>query len=252
MLFRSVSQSRYRGGSISNGPIVGYNTVIKADIVKIFSSIIFEGTWCIEDVKAAWFGVSQTAEDNTNFINNAFKCCWSTRSRILTFHTGIFKIKGIVVIGNKERNGWDIIIKGSGANQYFGTTFVMEAGSYFYGGMENYNYGQQRSGAIIDCCFTGGDTKGKGIVLDFCQTYDICRCNFQRLESGITLTGSAYFVKINSCRFLDCTYAVRTLKNGDELYKEGGANNNQIDSCFFYYNEHPIDIQEGGMWHVIS
>ena len=42
--------------------------------------------------------------------------------------------------------------------------------------------------------------KGKGIVLDFCQTYDICRCNFQSLESGITVTGRAYFVKINSNR----------------------------------------------------
>ena len=60
----------FNGGSVRNGIIVGNNTVVKADLVKIFGeNLSLGGTWMIEEAYPQWFGaLGNGINDDTKAI----------------------------------------------------------------------------------------------------------------------------------------------------------------------------------------
>ena len=54
----------FQGGSLSNGIVIGYNTVIRADLVKIFNTdIILRGSWNVANANPEWFDVGDDVRD---------------------------------------------------------------------------------------------------------------------------------------------------------------------------------------------
>lgn len=241
----------FKGGSISNGNIVYNNNIINGN-GYIFKNISFSGTLNNSELRAEWFGVDYSNDDNTKYINNTVIACQGTNVRRIIFNRGFYKILGQVNLGSSERVGWDIIIQGAGANENgLGTTFYIGENGLFYGNMSNYNYGSTRSGAIMDCCFQGQSVKkGIGIVLDYSMAYTITRCAFTCLKYGIILTGGAYFTNITNCRFAESEYGIVNPSVDMDYYKEGDGNNNLVSASNFTYVEHPIEINIGQGWHI--
>ena len=63
----------FQGGSLSNGILIGNNTCIKADAVKIFSNIRKKKTWNIDYIYLEWFGaIGDGIKDSTKEIQEAF------------------------------------------------------------------------------------------------------------------------------------------------------------------------------------
>lgn len=55
----------FQGGSLSNGTIVGNNTIIKAELYRIFNlDIILQGTWDVIEGYPEWFGAKGDGETN--------------------------------------------------------------------------------------------------------------------------------------------------------------------------------------------
>lgn len=241
----------FEGGSLGNGTIIGNKTKINSSTSSIFKKLNITGSLNASELFAEWFGVDASNEDNATFLNYAITTCIKTKIRRLKIGVGIFKINSIVYLGTPEREGWNIIIQGSGNNDSgFGTTFKIGENAFFYGNMENYKYGAQRAGAIFDCTFVGESKKGIGVLLDYSQAYSIERCSFFSLKSGIAITGSCYYTYIKSCIFQSNEVAIHNLESNHAFYKEGQANDNIITGCFFSYNTTPVLISEGTGWHL--
>lgn len=241
----------FEGGSLGNGTIIGNKTKINSSTSSIFKKLNITGSLNASELFAEWFGVDASNEDNATFLNYAITTCIKTKIRRLKIVVGIFKINSIVYLGTPEREGWNIIIQGSGNNDSgFGTTFKIGENAFFYGNMGNYKYGAQRAGAIFDCTFVGESKKGIGVLLDYSQAYSIERCSFFSLKSGIAITGSCYYTYIKSCIFQSNEVAIHNLESNHAFYKEGQANDNIITGCFFSYNTTPVLISEGTGWHL--
>ena len=61
---------QFEGGSLSNGKIIGNNTAIKAELIKIFSlDIEISGSWNISEAYPEWFGAKgDERTDDTNAL----------------------------------------------------------------------------------------------------------------------------------------------------------------------------------------
>ena len=64
---------KFNGGKISNGVIVGNNTVIDSPLVQIFDNIEFSGTYLLNEIPITWFGAKTNDEtyDNSPCIKSA-------------------------------------------------------------------------------------------------------------------------------------------------------------------------------------
>lgn len=56
----------FKGGKFFNGTLVGNNTTISADLVKIFERITFKGSFTISKIYPEWFGASSLKNATTN------------------------------------------------------------------------------------------------------------------------------------------------------------------------------------------
>lgn len=63
---------KFKGGSLSNGTIIGNNTIIDAEQYCIFkNNIKILGEWCCPDIYDAWFSMSEIiGEDNSKNLQN--------------------------------------------------------------------------------------------------------------------------------------------------------------------------------------
>ena len=58
----------FQGGSFSNGIVVGGNTIIRADLYKVFDRVELNGTFCAENLHDVWF------DNLTSDIIESFDC----------------------------------------------------------------------------------------------------------------------------------------------------------------------------------
>lgn len=87
----------FEGGSISNGTLVGNSTSIDAGTIKIFSNIVFTGTFNVDNVHPEWFGaVADGITDNTTAINTATTLGASN----IILSQGTYAISGTINVQN--------------------------------------------------------------------------------------------------------------------------------------------------------
>ena len=247
----------FQGGSFSNGIIIGTRTSITSNDITIFNNTKLTGNFLCHSFKASWFGVSQKNDDNSTAIQNAIDSIMVSNTHILEFGAGTFRIRKNIEIGitDGERQTWGVIIRGAGSNYTNGTTFLLDKDVYIKINQANYSYGSLRQGGIFDICFSSitqatSSSRGLGLVINYCQCYEIKRCSFMALQRAIGFTGSAYFTLVESCAFENCDKGVYVLDLEDELYESGDSNNDIINNCYFTYCTIPISLGGSNNWMI--
>lgn len=87
----------FQGGSLNNGTIVGYNTAIKAELVKIFSlDTNISGTWNITEAYPEWFGaVGDGNTDDYKALNDCFLVGSSNKIKISLCGKKVYTVKQV-------------------------------------------------------------------------------------------------------------------------------------------------------------
>ena len=88
----------FQGGSLNNGNIIGNNTAIKAELVKIFGlNINISGNWNIPEIYSEWFGAKGDGiTDDTTAFRKSFKFASGGKLNILK--NKIYAIKDTIEI----------------------------------------------------------------------------------------------------------------------------------------------------------
>lgn len=109
---------KFNGGCIKNGTIIGNNTSIKADIVKIFDNV--RGSWNVNTGYPEWFGgVGDGVAEDTDAIQkavNAFNSVTLTRTYAITT-VNIPKYHIVNNNGTVKSNGNGFLLTDSGTLQ---------------------------------------------------------------------------------------------------------------------------------------
>ena len=101
----------FNGGKISNGTLIGQNTVVRADAVQIFDiDLSFSGTWSVDPFLVEWLGAKADSKtDNTIVLNKIFQTPFS----IIKFGSGVYLVNETVFINSIEDGNKLIRIQGS-------------------------------------------------------------------------------------------------------------------------------------------
>ena len=89
---------KFNGGKLSNGTVVGTNTVIQADAVKIFDSdLTVSGTWRLDKAYPEWFGAE--ANESTDCTSAIQKCI--DAFNIVNLNRGVYKTTGTIFVKDR-------------------------------------------------------------------------------------------------------------------------------------------------------
>ena len=89
---------KFNGGSLSNGTLVGDDTCIEADVVKIFNSdIALDGTFAIPEIYPEWFG--SNTQDESPYINLALEYCTKIYGRTVKLSGRTYNISNTINLG---------------------------------------------------------------------------------------------------------------------------------------------------------
>lgn len=90
---------KFNGGSLSNGTLVGDDTCIEADVVKIFNSnIALDGTFAIPEIYPEWFG--SNTQDESPYINLALEYCTKIYGRTVKLSGRTYNISNTINLGS--------------------------------------------------------------------------------------------------------------------------------------------------------
>ena len=95
---------QFEGGTLSNGTIIGNNTAIKAELIKIFSlDINLSGSWNIASAYAEWFGAKGDGESDD----------YISIQRVISFFNR-WDLASCYYIGSTIKSNANLIINGNG------------------------------------------------------------------------------------------------------------------------------------------
>lgn len=115
----------FDGGRIVNGVLVGSGTRIKADLYDHIFDCVLDGTYNVENLSAAYFGVifnddTKTDINNSAIANYVIPSCTNTKSRLLIPRGSLYFTSPLVFDGS-----YDIVC--AGTLQYKGTVIPSTA-----------------------------------------------------------------------------------------------------------------------------
>ncbi len=200
---------KFEGGSISNGCIVGNNTVIEALPRQIFSSTLsLKGTWCIETAYVEWYGCKaqkkynkNVAIKNTEAIQNTINAFKNVTFGVSSNNDSFYYVSAMP--GNRYVIGVHDPVTISGKNQV--STQIVYVGDedipvfYFTKDNAEYVFGPRYS-TIQNLCIRGLNDKSRKGSAIFVE-YGVAHTCFNNL----------YFSYLNECFVCDSWSA--TLNN---------------------------------------
>lgn len=134
---------QFEGGSLSNGTIVGNDTCIDAELVKIFDTdVTISGTWNIAEAYPEWFGDKKTS--NINKCVNSFHSMTILTGRYV-FDSTIYCPED-VSIENRE----EVVIDLTNDDDSLCFEFVCSQSAYINLGKTNVYVSENRSGTVAN------------------------------------------------------------------------------------------------------
>ena len=251
----------FNGGSISNGVIVGANTMFKCGQQYTFKeNVTFRGTYATTWLSPCNFGakgcnvnvsnsyvITYTDKyDSTVAINNAFASGFN-----IEFPAGIFYITDTLII---KKRGINIKLQGDSCESVESRAFIRE--DYYYdkkannsnqtvifveGGFNVFNVQSSQivfKGGVIDCSAITKSINPSHICFNLDLTYDISDCVFNtfilgngNIQNGYCTTG--YFV--------DCVKTTKAPYNGAAGFLTGCTFDGRVSYCSkaFYIPKNP-------------
>lgn len=182
---------QFEGGSLSNGTLVGNDTAIKADIIKIFSTdVTLSGSWSVDISYAEWFGaVGDGVTDDSTAFNKTIQYLGKQR---LTLLPKIYAIAASIDITRSN-----IMITGVGPASTFKKLFDGDAITC---SLSKIKYTTIQNLSILGNNHSGSGIKSESNHLSSIRIIDVF---INRCDYGIYLN-NAYVVRINKGQISTC------------------------------------------------
>ena len=236
---------KFNGGSLSNGTITGNDTVIDADLVKIFGdNLVFAGSFAAEEVYPEWFGTD--SEDESPFINSAITACGYTTGRTVKLSGRIYNIRNTISIGiTCSLIGTDIKkYTTSGTDLVWSTINVIgNIDGITYYTDSGYQHNRQIKNLYIQK--DGSDKANKGIYVKGNSTsvrmqmlnWEVNNVTCTGFEYGFYIEGMGFY-GISDNQFIKCAFtynkiglAIICTDTGEGSQKSAWVNQNEYTNC---------------------
>lgn len=182
---------RFKGGCLSNGVLVGANSDIEADLVKILEpSLVGEGTWKVRNFRSEWYGAKGDGTDETKALTSFFDFPSSKK----TLKAGIYGVYELLCDGLKNTE-----VYAYGATLRYLRTQLDQSEGIEYPVLANYK-GRMMS-----------DVEMKGYLHIYGLTIDGNSQNFiynpkPKKHTDIVFHHTLYLVMLDELKLKDCTF----------------------------------------------
>lgn len=86
----------FAGGMLTNGALIGNNSIIEAGLNNIFGDTKLRGTWSVKEFYPEWFGaIGNGVEDDTSAINNVLNL--NIDGNLTVYFTNVYKVSPDVI-----------------------------------------------------------------------------------------------------------------------------------------------------------
>jgi len=92
----------FDGGSLKNGTLIGNQTRIDAEVIKIFNTdISLVGTWNVAEAYTEWFGLTDYSSDCSSYINKAIQAAYSSGINVVRLQNKVYNISNPIILDQK-------------------------------------------------------------------------------------------------------------------------------------------------------